>query len=118
MEGSIKYVSKILKKNNEYKIYNTEAPVEVEPPIIVYSLACTINDGIRKELNCEVNIYSHDLSETLEMSKTIEENLIGNPLGFDSESSYRIFNIKTNDDIWVESKSVYLKQINFIIIKI
>ena len=98
--------------------YAVEADKDADYPVVVYTLIRSEDSEPPKYLySLEICVYDEDpsltLSSTLRINRMLEENKIGfqEVEHLELTQSYRIFDIQINDDIYLEDRGLYSKQI-------
>ena len=117
MNLAIMYVGDLLKKYN-IPAYAVEADKDADYPVVVYTLIRSEDSEPPKYLySLEICVYDEDPSLTLSSALRINRMLEENKIGFQEvehlelTQSYRIFDIQINDDIYLEDRGLYSKQI-------
>ena len=124
MNLAIIYVWDLLKKYN-IPAYAVEADKDADYPVVVYTTIQSEDSEPPKYLySLEICIYDEDASSTLSCALKINKMLTENTLGFQEiehlniTKSYRIFDIQINDDIYLEDRGLYSKQITCTLIQV
>lgn len=124
MNLAIMYVGDLLKKYN-IPAYAVEADKDADYPVVVYTLVQSEDSEPPKYLyTLEICVYDEDASLTLSCALKINKMLTENIIGFqeiehlDVVQSYRIFNVQVNDDIYLEDRGLYSKQITCTLIQV
>lgn len=124
MNLAIMYVGDLLKKYN-IPAYAVEADKDADFPVVVYTLVQSEDSEPPKYLyTLEICVYDEDAGSTLSCALKINRMLTENIIGFqeiehlDVVQSYRIFNVQVNDDIYLEDRGLYSKQITCTLIQV
>lgn len=117
MNLAIMYVGDLLKKYN-IPAYAVEADKDADYPVVVYTIIRSEDSQPPRYLySLEICIYDEDPSATLSCALRISKMLEENEIGFQEvehlklTQSYRIFDIQIGDDIYLEDRGLYSKQI-------
>ena len=124
MNLAIMYVGDLLKKYN-IPAYAVEADKDADYPVVVYTIIRSEDSQPPRYLySLEICIYDEDPSLTLSCAIKINKMLEENEIGFQEvehlelTQSYRIFDIQINDDIYLEDRGLYSKQITCTLIQV
>lgn len=124
MNLAINYVGNLLKTHN-IQAYAVEADKDASFPVVVYTLTKSEDSQPPKYFySLEICVYDEDpsftLATALKINKMLEENVIGfqDIEHLNITKSYRIFDIQINDDIYLEDRGLYSKQITCTLIQV